>query len=197
MLINGISHFKIDDAVLLRNTSMIKGATVYDPCPYKIVKITGNQATISRGNQLLKRNVSVFKHFIPNSSEKSISTIPNQNSKSKSAEIVILVPDSIQNDEQDNFGLEFLFDEDQYEHPWSQNDLEDRRDNPKEPTDGFDTETEDEELVAKPASGECTVRKSSRTKKQPERLNYQPDLNRKAYRKKTVRKPESRGRHSI
>ena len=56
----------IGDTVLLLNPKQIgKGNPTYDPEPYFIENILGNQTTIMRGQQVLKRNIALLKPMVP------------------------------------------------------------------------------------------------------------------------------------
>ena len=55
------SNLEIGNMVLLRRPMGLKDSTTYDQEPFIITQINGNQATITRGNQTLKRNFSQLK----------------------------------------------------------------------------------------------------------------------------------------
>ena len=59
------STIKVGDLVLLLQRQTSKATTVYEQSPFKVSMISGNQATIIRGNQKLIRNVSMLKLFTP------------------------------------------------------------------------------------------------------------------------------------
>ncbi|CAF1016621.1 unnamed protein product [Brachionus calyciflorus] len=60
------SSFKIGDAVIVKQTRNDKSYSVYDPNPYRIIKINGSMITASRENHEITRNSSFFKLFRAN-----------------------------------------------------------------------------------------------------------------------------------
>jgi hypothetical protein len=60
------STIKINDFVLLLNTSASKSTPIYDPEPFRVIRVHGNQATIQRDDKTLVRNVSLLKTYQPN-----------------------------------------------------------------------------------------------------------------------------------
>jgi len=60
-----VSTLKPGDSVYLRSMNMFgKSAPVYDPSPFVIKSMTGTQAVITRGQQVLRRNISMLKKGI-------------------------------------------------------------------------------------------------------------------------------------
>ena len=72
------STFNVGDTVLLKRPTITKEETVYDPIPFKITNLNGTQATISRGDSYIRRNVSQLK--------KIEESIPSQQTISKQSE---------------------------------------------------------------------------------------------------------------
>jgi len=60
------STIKINDLVLLLNTSASKSTPIYDPEPFRVIRVHGNQATIQRNDKTLVRNVSLLKIYQSN-----------------------------------------------------------------------------------------------------------------------------------
>ena len=57
---------KIGDMVLLEQIKTNKSSTTYETEPFVILALNGNQATIKRGSQCLKRNISLLKKYYTN-----------------------------------------------------------------------------------------------------------------------------------
>lgn len=55
------SPIQIGDPVLVRDSSIVKGKTPFEPVPLKVVKKNGSMLTAKRGEQLVTRNSSFFK----------------------------------------------------------------------------------------------------------------------------------------
>jgi hypothetical protein len=72
------STIKINDFVLLVNSSTSKSTPIYDPEPFRVISLHGNQATIQRNDKTLVRNISLLKLYQSNNKHR-----PNGSNQNK------------------------------------------------------------------------------------------------------------------